>query len=392
MLDRAAQTLGYGKSFIAPAAQELPLSGAKLPDPTLNFYRPYARAYADRAWVYVCVSAVADAVASTPMLLKNGKGGNVEKHAALQLLWRPNPFMSGRALRQWLAASLELTGNAYLLKDSVSNGRPGELWPLLSHLVEILPGKSAESPVEGYRYRAGSNSAVYAPQDIIHFKYFNPLDWFYGLAPLAAARFACESLEAAENFNRAFFENSATVSGILSSEARLDDASRRRIVSSWNETHAGPRRAHKVALLEGGLKWQAISVSQKDMDFIAGMKFSREALLAIFRVPPALVGIFDNAPQYGTREQQRIFYQGCVMPKCQLACETLTEFLLPDFDRTGTLYLDSDFSQVSALREDEQGRALAAETYLRAGFPRDEVIDGLALPFSKSARPKGDAQ
>ncbi|MDD2774131.1 MAG: phage portal protein [Elusimicrobiales bacterium] len=385
LLDRAALRLGYGKSFMAPSPQELSFAPARLPDPTLKSYTPYVRAYADRAWVYACVSVIADAVASSSFALRDPKGAAVEKHPVLNLLWRPNPFMSGRALRQWIAASLELTGNAYILKDALVGGRPGELWPLLSHLVEVLPGKTADQPVAGYRYRVGAQSTVYDPQDIIHFKYFNPFDWFYGLAPLAAARFAADTLDAAETFNRAFFENSATVSGILSTDQRLDDAARRRIMSAWNERHRAPHKAHKVALLEGGLKWQALAASQKDMDFIAGMKLNRETVLGIFHVPPALVGIFEYSPQYNTKEQQRIFYQTCVVPKCQLIYETLTEFLLPAFDRTGQLYLSADFSDVGALRDDEASRAAAAETYLRAGFSRDEVIAGLGLPFSKGA-------
>ncbi len=386
LMQSAAQKLGQGKSFMSPSLQELSLSHSRLPDPALNLYTPYVRAYADRPWVYACVSVIADALASSPFTLRDEKGACVEKHPVLQLLWRPNPHMSGRTLRQWIAASLELTGNAYVLKDSIRAGKPGELWPLLSHLVEILPGKTADKPVDGYRYYAGSSTTVYAPEEIIHFKYFNPFDWFYGLAPLAAARFSAETLESAESFNRSFFDNSATVSGILSTDQRLDDSSRRRIMTSWNARHQGPEKAHKVALLEGGLKWQAIAMSQKDMDFVAGMKLNRETLLAIFHVPPALVGVFDHAPQFNTKEQQRIFYQTCIVPKSQLIYETLTEFLVSDFDQSNQLYLTADFSQVAALREDEEGRATAAETYLRAGFSRDEIIDVLGLPFAKGAR------
>ncbi|MDD4005399.1 MAG: phage portal protein [Elusimicrobiaceae bacterium] len=389
LLDKQISKLGYAKNYLSPAGAwplEAGINPPKLPDPSGHDFYPYMRAYADKAWVYACVSAVANAVAGSEFCLKNEKGRIVDDHPAMQLMYRPNSFMSGRELREWIIASLELTGNAYILKDARVNGRPGELFPLISHLVEVVPSKNPQKPIDGYRYRVSGKTACYKADDVIHFRYFNPFDFFYGLAPLAAARFAADTLCAAENYNRAFFENSATISGILSTDSKLDAATRERIMRAWNEKYRGPEKAHRVALLEGGLSWQSTGMSQKDMDFVAAMKLNRETVLAIFHVPPAMVGLFEYAPQYNTQEQQRIFWQNCVMPKTTRIMETLTEFLLPDFDPGGKLYFDPDFSGVSALRDDETARSQAAETYYRIGFSREEITEALGLPFPRKAK------
>ncbi|MDR0291827.1 MAG: phage portal protein [Elusimicrobium sp.] len=375
------------KSFAAPSVIELTGSLNRLPSPAARNYAPYVEAYADKPWVYACVSVVSEGVASTEFLLKNAAGEIIQKHAALELLYRPNPFMTGRALRQWICASLELTGNAYILKDAPrADGSPRELYPLLSHLVEIVPGSTAAEPVQGYKYRVSGKSAYYKSKDIIHIKYFNPFDFFYGLSPLAAARGAADSYESAESYNRAFFENSATLSGIISAEGKLDDASRNRILQAWTEKYTSAAKAHKVALLEGGLRWQSIGMSQRDMDFVSGLKVSRETILSIFHVPPALAGIYDHAPQFNTREQQRIFYQTCVLPKLTLILEALTEFLLPDFDGKRELYFCPDLTAVSVLKDDEVTRAQAAKLYIEMGFEKEEVINALGLPFGTSGR------
>ena len=358
-------------------------SEAKLPGPAAHNYAPYVEAYADKAWVYTCVNVIADTVASADFVLKSEQGEIIPSHPALNLLYRPNKFMSGRYLRQWIAASLELTGNAYILKDAQKpDGAPRELYPLLSHLVEIIPGKKAAAPVEGYKYRAGAQTAYYRAEDIIHFKYFNPFDFFYGLSPLAAARHAVETLDKAETFNKSFFEHSGTLSGILYTDAKLDDAARARIMKAWGEKYQSAAKAHKVALLEGGLKWQNTALSQRDMDFISGMKLSRETILSIFHVPPALAGVFDHAPQYNTKEQQRIFWQTCIHPKQTLILETLTEFLLPHFDATRALYFDKDTSNISVLKEDELQKAQAAKIYHEIGFGKAEIAAALGLPFA----------
>jgi len=388
IIQKIAKSLGGQndqKSFISPTVVELNGGKNRLPSPAAHNYAPYVEAYADKPWVYCCVSIIAESVSSTEFLLKNAAGDIITKHDILELLYKPNPFMTGRQLRQWICASLELTGNAYILKDAPrADGAPRELFPLLSHLVEIVPGTTAAEPIQGYKYRAGGKTAYYRAKDVIQIKYFNPFDFFYGLSPLAAARSAADSYEAAEIYNRSFFDNSATLSGILSTETKLDDASRSRIIKSWTDKYTSAAKAHKVALLEGGLKWQSIGMSQRDMDFISGLKLSREAILSIFHVPPALAGIFDHAPQYNTREQQRIFYQTCVLPKMTLILEALTEFLLPDFDKKRELYLTPDASAISVLKDDEETRAKCAKLYLEMGFDKDEVINALGLPFGLS--------
>lgn len=269
------------------------------------------------------------------------------------------------------------------MKDSVrGDGTPAELFPLLSQLVEVIPGKNPQKPVQGYKYRAGSQTAYYRAEEIIHFKYFNPFDFFYGLSPIAAARKAVETLDKAEAFNRAFFDNAGTLSGILQTEGRLDDASRARIMKAWKDKYQGSAKAHQVALLEGGLKWQNISLSQRDMDFISGIKLNRETILSIFHVPPALVGLFDHAPQFNTKEQQRIFWQTCVHPKQTLILETFTEFLLPDFDKSRTLYFDKDASSVACLKEDLLELAQAAKIYAEIGYDKTQIAQALNLPFA----------
>ena len=375
------------KSFMSPTVIELTGGAASLPAPASHNYAPYIESYADRAWVYSCVSIVAQTVAAADFNLKNANGEIIGAHPVLNLIYKPNPFMTGRQLREWIVTSLELTGNAYILKDSPSHdGAPRELFPLLSHLVEIVPSKNPSEPVQGYKYRAGNRTAYYAAKDVIHFKYFNPQDFYYGLSPLAAARESLETLSSAENYNKSFLNNSAVLSGVLSTDGRLDDASRARLVSAWNDKYTSAAKAHKVAVLEGGLKWQNISLSQKDMDFIEAVKLSRETVMSIFHVPPALVGVFDKSPQYSTKEQQRIFYQTAVLPKQTLILETLTEFLLCDFNGGEEMYFDKDTSNISVLKEDENLRAAAAKIYHDIGFTKEEIVAGLGLPFGSEQR------
>jgi len=104
--------------------------------------------------------------------------------------------------------------------------------------------------------------------------------------------------------------------------------------------------------------------------------------------------VFDRAPQFNTREQQRIFWQTCIHPKQTLMLEVFTEFLLPHFDHSRTMYFDKDVSNISVLKEDETQRAQAAKIYFDMGYSKTEIAQALGLPFGlpKTKTPKGAAK
>jgi len=376
------------KSFVSPSYAELfSTDKQRLPAPYAHNYAPYLDTYSDSAWVYACVSAIIKSASNLNFVLKDKRGKVLpDDSEIMKLLYRPSPFFNRRTLFEYIISGLELTGNAYILKDARRGNQPTELYPLIPSMVEILTnGGTAERPITGYKYTVTSGTATYLPEDIIHIKYFNPADFFYGLAPLAAARVTIDTLNASEKYNKAFFDNSANVGGLL----YRDDTNpipvemRNRIITSWNSKFQGEGNAHKVALLEGGLKWQATTINQKDMEFVNGFKINRESILSIFGVPPAMVGLFEYAPQFNTKEQQRIFYNNTVIPKLKLIAEALTEFLLPDFDGTG-YYFDIDTSDISILLGDAENKAAAASVYQTMGFSQNEIIDAMGLPFPKT--------
>jgi len=369
-------------SFFAPTISDLfGKQNTRLPDPANHQYERYVNAYADQAWVYACVSAIVNTLSDLEFVIRNEKGVIVENHPALNLLYTPNSFMTIRQLFNYLSGGLELTGNAYLLKDNLTAGRPTTLFPLMPQYIKIKPSGDPENPIKEFQYNINGTKKHYLSEDVIHFKFYNAADFYYGLAPLAAARTPADTLQASEKYNEAFFNNSARPDGILSSDNRVDEPSKNRMLKMWNDKFRGEEKAHKTVVLSDGVKWQQMGMSQKDMEYIQGQKLSRETVCAIFGVPPAMVGLFEFAPQFNTKEQQKIFYQNTIIPKAKVIAETLTEFLLPAFDNTKKHYFSIDLSNINVLREDITEKAPSATLYQKMGFTRNEVTVALGLPF-----------
>jgi HK97 family phage portal protein len=104
-------------------------------------------------------------------------------------------------------------------------------------------------------------------------------------------------------------------------------------------------------LLEGGLKWQALSLSPADMDFV-GLKDSaaREIALA-FGVPPMLLGLPGDATYANYREANKALWRQAILPLSGKILGALAQGLSGAFPG---LMLDIDLEHITALAEDRE--------------------------------------
>jgi HK97 family phage portal protein len=110
-----------------------------------------------------------------------------------------------------------------------------------------------------------------------------------GLSPV---RYQAETIGlgiAAQGFGAAFFGNGATPSGLLITDGRLGDAEFDELTMRWQEQHQGPANAQRMALLEGGLTYERISVSPEEAQFLETQQFTVQQIAMTFGVPPEMI-------------------------------------------------------------------------------------------------------
>ena len=194
-----------------------------------------------------------------------------------------------------------------------------------------------------------------AAPEVIHLRLAHPLDDHYGLGCLGAAAGAIAVHNAASGWNRALLDNAARPSGALvydpgdGSTLTRDQFDRLR--AEMEAGFAGAANAGRPMLLEGGLKWQALSLSPADMDF-AGMKAgaAREIALA-FGVPPMLLGLPGDATYANYREANKALWRLSVLPMAGRILGGLTDGLKAWWpDARAAVDLD----RVPALAEERQ--------------------------------------
>jgi len=262
----------------------------------------------------------------------------------------------GQALMETVASHLLLHGNAYIQVLRDAGGGAAELFALRPERVAAEPDASGWPAA--YRYRVGQRSVCLeaGPRpEVIHLKRFHPLDDHYGLGCLSAAAGAVAIHNAATRWNKSLLDNAARPSGALVYEpgdgAALSPDQFKRLKAEMDAGFAGAANAGRPMLLEGGLRWQALSLSPADMDFV-GLKAAaaREVALA-FGVPPMLLGLPGDATYANYREANRALWRLAVLP---LADTILTGIAQGLAGWLGEATLRVDLDRVPAMAEDRE--------------------------------------
>lgn len=289
-----------------------------------------------RGWVYIAVKAIAQEVAKIELVLYKKRGGKVEivpEHELLDLLDRVNPFATKADFLEATQAYIELVGESFWWKYKV-NGKTKQIWILRPDFVEILPPAKEGDYIGGYKYKVVGMKTpnLYPVDEVVHFKEFNPENPYRGKGPLQAAAYAYDTDLFASKWNRNFFYNNAMPSTILTTEQNVKEKDIRRIQAEWDNKFGGVNKAHKMAILTGGLKLDdVLKQSIKDMDFLNSRKFSRDEIFTIFQVPKTIVSITEDVNRANAREGKAVWIENVIKPKMSKLVAFLNEFLVPEW-------------------------------------------------------------
>ena len=260
-------------------------------------------------------------------------------------------------LIEGIAANLLLHGNAYVQLLADGSDEPTELVALRPERVSLVSDERGW-PV-AYLYRAAGQVTRYERTDalgrrqVAHVKALHPRDDHYGLGCLDAAIGAASVHNRAARWNKALLDNAARPSGALSYEpadgAALSDQQFKRLKEELTSEFSGAGNAGRPLLLDAGLKWQALSLTPADMDFVALKEGAARDIALAFGVPPVLVGLPGDATYANAREAGRALYRQTILPMAARILEGLAAMLS---DWLGPVHLAVDTDQISELAED----------------------------------------
>ncbi|WP_126172186.1 phage portal protein [Altericroceibacterium xinjiangense] len=336
------------RSFISPWAQAYGATDTISGHSPFEYARSVRRAYLDNPVAQRAVRLVAEGVASAPIARCD------EKVRALL-----TATSAGQSLLETLASHLLLHGNGFVQVMKDASNKPIELFALRPERISIVAG--ANGWPAAYQYKVGDKSLTIPVEDedgwpnLIHLKSFHPADDHYGAGCLSAAEQAVAIHNAASTWNRALLENAARPSGALVYESGetggLTAEQFERLKVELTQAFSGGGNAGRPMLLEGGLKWQSLSMTPADMDF-AELKAAAARDIALgFGVPPMLLGLPGDNTYSNYREANRALWRLTLLPLAGKILSALQEGLSPWFPK---LALSIDLDRVPALSEDRE--------------------------------------
>lgn len=322
--------------------------------------------------VYSCVRILAEAIAGLPLHLyryrdDGGKEKAIDHPLYLLLHDEPNPEMSSFVFRETLMTHLLLWGNAYAQIIRNGKGEVVALYPLMpnkmsvdrdsdGHLYYTYQRSNEEAPI------AEGTKVVLSPKDVLHIPGLG-FDGLVGYSPIAMAKNAIGLAIATEEYGSKFFANGATPSGILEYPGTVKDPEKVR--DSWTRGFSGSGNAHKVAVLEEGMKYTPISISPEQAQFLETRKFQINEIARIFRVPPHMVGDLDKSSFSNIEQQSLEFVKYTLDPWVVRWEQSIQRTLLQDEEKPRYFV---KFNLEGLLRGDYQSRMNGYATARQNGW------------------------
>jgi HK97 family phage portal protein len=258
--------------------------------------------------VYRCVNVISDSVAQLPLepylIDASGYKTKYVAHPTYYLLNKePNNRMSRFTFIQALVASVLLKGNGYAYIERDKQGNATALQFIDSTYVTVVTTDKTNKLMYSI---TGFNSLV-EPINMIHILNFS-YDGINGISTLEHARQTLGLSTDSEAHAAGFFKGGANLAGILKAQSSLTSKQKNDLKTSW-QTAFSPSTGtpNGVAVLEGNMDFQAITVSPADAQLLETREFNVIDVCRFFGVSP--VKAFDlSKSSYSTVEATQLAF------------------------------------------------------------------------------------
>lgn len=273
--------------------------------------------------VWAAIRILSESVAQLPLSVfeidKSGNKTNSSSHQLYNLLHRkPNEMMTTYTFIQKCMYDLLTRGNSFVFINRNNAGRPIELLPL-------DPGKVKLVENDGKIFYEIEEGGIIDSYDVLHFKILSK-DGYVGFSPIDVGAASIGYGLSLQTYANSYFSNSAKASGVLSTDRSLSDEAISRLRVSFNENYSNIQDANKTMVLEEGLKFQQISISNEASQFLQSREFSISEIARLMNLPNHLLrdltkSSFNNIAEEGLNFVKYSLMPYLVMMEAEMNCK-----------------------------------------------------------------------
>lgn len=289
-----------------------------------------------------CIEVLSDSIGKLPVYVMDRKTRKRVDHPLNALLSvRPNEAQTPTAAKKMIEGNRNCGGNGYawILRDPGSL-RPRELLPVPHELVTPWLDTAGRLWYSVLHPFTGTPATVHRA-DMLHVMAYSYNGW-RGVSVLQRASEVIGAGRAAQQYNLNYYVNGGQPAGVLQADTdlsgtvtvKLADGSTETVSKKdlirreWEKRHAGPDNAQRIAILDYGLKYTPISITNRDAQFVEQSELSVQDIARFFGVP--LYKLQAGKQSYNSNEQNAIEYVVSTLhPIVSQYEEELTWKLLP---------------------------------------------------------------
>lgn len=321
---------------------------------------------------YAAIRIIASAMAQVPCQLmqrtpSRAVAGRMESRAASEhplydvVAHRWNDRQTSHRGRQTVFGHAAGWGNGFAEIERTRGGQAVALYPL-------LPDRTTAQLADDrlvYDTTVNARNFRIPGEDVLHFAGFG-WDGFTGYSPIALARQAVGLGLAAEAFGAGFFANDARSGGVLIHPGKLSGPAQNRVRDDF-EKQGGLDNAHRVKVLEEGMKFVATTIPPEDAQFLGTQEWTVAQVARMFGVPLFLLHSHEKATSWGSglEEMSRAFVQYTLADWAVGAEQELNAKLLSEAERAAGYYFKFNLNAY-----------LRGDTAARRGLYKDGITDG----------------
>lgn len=347
--------------------------------PLETAFASYGQLYRTQVWVFAAVNKVADSIAGLPMRVwdESGPGKQIDESSPYaQLIANPCVTMDCFSFKQWLASTIEIYGEAYLLK--IREGRGQQVTSLLPMHPSMVMIHRDEYGEEIYKF-LGRPNEEFSERDVVPFRRYNPDGTMRGLSRLEALRSTLMTEDSARRAMQGWWQNRMKPSMILRSNRDLGDEGRARVAQALSAQHGGSGNTGRVMVLENGEFEEPTMVQNtaEEMQYIEARQLAREEVAAGMDLNPIALQDYTHATFANVTEALRALYRESLTPRIEFIESVIRTHVGSEF--YGPKCAKFDMKHV--LRGDWESRAEAHTSLIQSGIEKpSEAREDLDLP------------
>jgi len=344
--------------------------------------------------VFAAVNILSNTIAQLPLhIYKKTDEGVVraDSHPLCHILEKnPNRWMTSFEMRRMMQTHLCLRGNAYaqVIRD-IKTSQVSEIIPIHPDSISIYIEQDKAKSNFGKKYyytgdplTQGSNYRVFESEEIIHIKGMS-FDGIRGVSPITYAKESIGLSIAADKHMGVFFKRGGRPSGVITFEDALTREQKNNLRDSLTRQQDGG--AFGALVLDQGMKWDQIGMSNDDAQFIDAKKATVEDISRWFNVPVHMLGDLSSANFSNLEARSIEFVKYSILPIITNWEQALDKTLVFSQNRKSHEIL---FDVEALERGDSKSRSQAAKDMFNIGV--SSINDILRSQGKNTIGKKGD--